>query len=131
MATRKRQSLVAVIDDDASMRQALASLLGSAGIHSLGYASAELFLRSRRARSAACLIVDMQLPGMNGLALCHELHASGMDTPVVLVTADHDRSGKLRSAAHAAGVIAVFYKPFEPDALLSSVQKALASARKR
>jgi FixJ family two-component response regulator len=128
MAIRKRQSFVAVVDDDASMREAIESLLGSAGIENSGYASAELFLRSRRARKAACLIVDMRLPGMNGLQLCRELRASGIDAPVILVTADHDRSGRIRTAALAAGVIDVFHKPFEPGALLGCVQAALAKS---
>jgi FixJ family two-component response regulator len=131
MAAGKRKSFVAIVDDDPSIRQAIESLLASAGIENSGYVSAEQFLRSPRARTAACLILDMQLPGMNGLQLCQELRAAGIPTPIVLVTADTDRGGKIRTAALAAGVMAVLHKPFEPDALLGCVQEVLANAKRR
>jgi FixJ family two-component response regulator len=129
MAKTKRQFWVAVVDDDAGMRQGTQALLHSAGYRSSAYASAEAFLRSRRARSAGCLILDMQLPGMSGLQLYRTLCARGPAAPGILVTGAHDREGRLRIEALAAGMLGVLHKPYHSEALLQLVQQAAAHPR--
>lgn len=125
MATGKRRPFVAVVDDDGGMREATVSLLNSAGFRTSAYWSGEAFLRSRRARKTDCLVLDMRLPGMSGLQLYRTLRAEGFEAPTVLLTADHDRGGRLRTEALAAGILAVLYKPYDGDTLVDFVQAAL------
>lgn len=126
MAKTKRQFWVAVVDDDAGMREGTQALLDSAGYRSSGYRSAEAFLRSQRARSAGCLILDMQLPGMSGLQLYRTLRARGLTAPGILVTGANDREGRLRADALAAGMLGVLHKPFQGDSLLQLVGETVA-----
>ncbi len=128
MATGK-QSFVAVVDDDVSVREAIVALLNSAGFTTLGYPSAEAFLRSKRARKARCLLLDMRLPGKSGLQLHCQLREQGRDTPTFLLTADHDRDGRLRAQALDAGIVAVLYKPFDAEALVRLVKSAFEKPR--
>lgn len=123
MASPKRTPFVAVVDDDAGMRNATRNLLHAAGFATTGYASAEAFLKSKRSRQAGFIVLDMQLPGMGGLELHAALRAEKLKIPTVLVTADHDKT--VRAEALAAGILAVLYKPFDADSLLRQVQKAL------
>jgi FixJ family two-component response regulator len=126
MAKTKRQFWVAVVDDDAGMREATRALLRSAGFRSTAYSTAEIFLRSRRIHSAGCLILDMHLPGMNGLQLYSTLCSRGVTAPSILVTGAHDRDGQLHAAALAAGMVAVLHKPYKSETLLQFVQEAAA-----
>ncbi len=125
MEKAKGPQLVAVVDDDADMRQATENLLNSGGIRTAGYSSAESFLRSRRARTCACLVLDLYLPGLDGLGLCDALRKRGDTIPIILVTADRDR--ELHTKALAKGILGVLKKPFDGDALLQLVQKALST----
>ena len=125
MATARRHSFVAVVEDDASMRKAIESLLRSAGFKVASFASAETFLRSSSARKANFLVLDLRLPGLSGLELHARLRHEGVETPTVLVTGDRD-NGELRARALAAGVLAVLYKPFDADELLRLAQNAFA-----
>jgi FixJ family two-component response regulator len=124
MAKTKRQFWVAVVDDDAGMREATQALLHSAGFRSSGYRSAELFLRSPRAHSAGCLILDLHLPGMSGLQLYSTLRTRGPAAPGILITGTHDPDGKLRAEALAAGMLGVLHKPYDSETLLQLVQTA-------
>jgi FixJ family two-component response regulator len=127
MAKTKRQFWVAVVDDDAGMRAGTQALLDSAGYGSWAYRSAEAFLRSRRAQSARCLILDMHLPGLSGLELYRTLRARGVITPGILITAAPDHEGRLRADALAAGMLAVLHKPFPGESLLQLVKEAAAT----
>ncbi len=129
MAPGKREPFVLVVEDDEAVYEAIRSLLGSAGFRSVHYPSAEALLRSGRARAARCLIIDLRLPGMSGMELHRSLRELGAQVATILITAEPDPDGHLRSAALRAGIGAVLYKPFDADALVECVRKALGKRR--
>jgi FixJ family two-component response regulator len=111
------------VDDDESVREALESLLRSAGFKAEVFASAEQFLSSDRAREVDCLIVDVRMPGMNGLELQRQLAAGGLRVPIVFISAHGDELA--RAQALRAGAVAFLRKPFSEQALLNAVQAVL------
>jgi len=117
--------LVAIVDDDQSIRDATSNLLQSAGFLTATFADAESFLTSSEPR-AACLVADMRMPGMSGLQLHQHLIASGASIPTVLITAYPSDATRLR--AREAGILCCLAKPFAPDELLECVRGALAGA---
>jgi FixJ family two-component response regulator len=120
--------IVAVVDDDASVRESLAGLAESVGYESVLFASAEEFLQSARHRdSLACLILDVRLPGMSGVELYKQLTQSLQPIPTIMITAHADP--EINTWAANAGVIAVLYKPFQPEVLLQAVRKAIIRSR--
>ena len=129
MAPGKRESLVVVVEDDEAVYEAIRSLLDSAGFSSVHYPSAEALLRSGRARAARCMIIDLRLPGMSGMELHRSLRERGALVATILITAEPDPDGQLRSAALRAGIGTVLYKPFDADALVECVRKALGKRR--
>ena len=125
MATQRKDRLVAIIDDDDSMRTALLGLLKSAGLLAQAYASAEEFLRSGNQHNTACLIADIRMPGMSGLELLAHLNADHCRIPTIFITAHGDE--KMRMQAMRAGAVEFLAKPFDDEALLESVRAALGS----
>ena len=123
-------ALIAIVDDDESLREAIGSLLRSTGYRTLGFRSAEELLTRLRSISAACLIVDVRLPGMSGLDLQWHLAATGVRIPIVVVTAQPDREGHLRRQALGAGALALLHKPFTEKDLLGVVEVACGRASK-
>ena len=123
----KAKPLISIIDDDESMREAIKGLTRSLGYRVEALASAQEFLGSSHVRRTACLIADMQMPGMTGLELHRHLSASGKPIPTVLITAYTDDG--VRERALAAGVIGYLSKPFEEDDLLACIRLALTHAR--
>ena len=117
--------LVAVVDDDVSVRESLESLIRSAGLTVTVFASAEEFLNSDASLTAACLILDVRLPGMNGIELHRRLRAFGRNVPAAFITA-HASDDRTRSEAVSAWTVAYLTKPFSEDELLDAVQAALA-----
>ncbi len=117
--------LVAIVDDDESLRDATSNLLQAAGFSTATFADAETFLRSGGPR-AACLVTDMRMPGMSGVQLHQHLVALGAPIPTVLITAYPSEATRLR--ARAAGIACCLAKPFAPDELLECVRGALARA---
>ena len=115
---------VAIVDDHAGLRQAIAALLDVAGYPSRGFASAEEFMRSREMRYAACLVLDERLPGMDGLALQRQLAESGAPVPIVFISAHEDRDPSIRARALQEGAFAFFRKPFIDEAFLGAVDRA-------
>ena len=114
--------MVFVVDDDKSVRKALARLLKSAGVPARAFASGEELLLAEKSEEPDCMIVDIQMPGMNGFELCEKLKQSGSQVPVIFMTAfDDDRS---RERAHDAGAIAYFRKPIDDQVLLDSISSA-------
>ena len=129
MGTPGDQFFVAIVDDEAALREATDSLLRSAGFRAESFASAEDFLRSKRRDSASCLILDVRLPGMSGLELQRHLAGNGFQIPIVFITAHEDSDGKIQAQALRAGALAFLRKPFDDEELLSGVRSALAKQR--
>ena len=121
--------LVAVVDDDKSIRNATQNLLKAAGFSTATFRDAESFLVSASRESAACLVADMRMPGMSGLELRQALLASGNDIPTVLITAHPEELAQSR--AREVGITCYLIKPFAPDELLECVHEALAKRRSR
>ena len=120
-----RSSLIAVVDDDISVRESLESLLKSVGFRVTTYSSAEDFMGSPRLDAADCLILDVRLDGMSGPDLQRELKTTGRTIPIVFVTAHETEA--LRERMMADGAIDCLLKPFNDDSLLDAVEKALTS----
>lgn len=116
-------NLIAVIDDDKSVRNSVKTLLRSAGYSVATFESAEAFLESGAAAETGCLILDVRMPGMGGLELQVRLHETKTAVPIIFITA-HDE-GPLRDQVIQAGAVDLLHKPFAPNTLLSTVQAAL------
>ena len=123
MATQEKAKLVAIVDDDDSMRNALQGLLKSVELPAQSFASAEEFLTSGQHHQVACLIADIRMPGMSGLELQAKLNAERCRIPIIFITAHGDE--KMRMQALRAGAVEFLAKPFNDDALLESVRAAL------
>ena len=125
MSVKINTGLVAIVDDDESMRAAIEDLLSSVGIKARSCASAEEFLLSGLQNEIACLISDIRMPGMTGLELQAKLVAEGTRIPIIFITA-HGNS-RMRLQALRAGAIEFLGKPFDDESLLGSVRAALDS----
>jgi len=117
------ETLIAVIDDDAAVREAVAGLIESLGFTVQAFASALDFLAWPNVRDTSCLIVDVQMPRMTGIELHRRLVESGHAIPTILITAFPDES--VRARALADGVICYLTKPCNDDELLGCVSSAL------
>jgi FixJ family two-component response regulator len=121
------QPVIAIVDDEVSMLRALRRLLRSSGFAAVTYPSAEEFLQSGLQHRIACLVLDVQMPETTGLDLLAQLAASGAALPVIIITARTDEQTRRR--AQQAGVVAYLRKPFEEEALLEAIRRAVASTR--
>jgi len=119
--------LVAIVDDDKSIRNATQDLLKAAGYSTATFEDAESFLDSATRATAACLIADMRMPGMSGVELYQTLVASGHGIPTVIITAHPEEVTQARG--RVAGLTCYLIKPFTPDELLECVHEALAKSR--
>jgi FixJ family two-component response regulator len=125
MITQRKTKLVAIVDDDDSMRGALHGLLKAVGLPALAFASAEEFLNSGQQHQTACLIADIRMPGMSGLDLQARLNSERCRIPTIFITAHGD--AKMRLQALREGAVEFLSKPFDDEALLESVRAALES----
>jgi len=125
MATQDKPNLVAIVDDDDSVRSALQGLMKEAGLPALAFASGEEFLRSGKHRQTACLIADIRMPGMSGLELQARLNEDRQRIPIIFITAHGDEDMRLR--ALRGGAVEILAKPFDEEILLDSVRAALDS----
>jgi len=116
--------LIAVVDDDSSVRTALDRLMRSVRMNVNLFASAEEFLNSSHTRKADCLIFDVRLPGMSGVELHRHLLAQQYGVPVIFITA-HGSDEAARQEAASDWTVAYFTKPFSGDELLDAVATAL------
>jgi FixJ family two-component response regulator len=123
MAIERSTKLVAIVDDDDLMRNALEGLLKAVGLRAQAFSSAEEFLESGQPKETACLIADIRMPGMSGLELQAKLNAEACRIPIVFITAHGDE--KMRMQAMRAGAVEFLAKPFDDEALLDSVRAAL------
>jgi FixJ family two-component response regulator len=120
--------IIAVVDDDECVRESLAGLAESVGYEAALFASAEEFLQSVHHRdSLACLILDVRLPGMSGVELYTQLTHSRRSIPTIIITAHANQEMDIWAAK--AGVIALLYKPFQPEVLLQAVRRAIIQSR--
>jgi FixJ family two-component response regulator len=115
--------LVAIVDDDESIRSALQGLMKEAGLPAQSFASAEEFLESGQVHETVCLIVDIRMPGMSGLELQARLNDDHHRIPIVFITAHGDE--KMRMRALRAGAVEFLAKPFDEEALLHCVRVAV------
>ncbi len=125
MITQRKSKLVAIVDDDDSMRGALHGLLRAVGLPAIAFASAEEFLNSGQQHQTACLIADIRMPGMSGLDLQARLNSERCRIPTIFITAHGD--AKMRLQALREGAVEFLSKPFDDEALLESVRAALES----
>jgi FixJ family two-component response regulator len=116
---------VFAVDDDASVRAAMQSLVRSLGFVAFVFESAEDFLRSPRVDDSSCLISDAQMPGMSGLDLQDCLIAQGTHIPTIFITAFPEQS--VRSRAQASGALGLLEKPFAGRTMIELVRQALAT----
>jgi FixJ family two-component response regulator len=123
MATQVRTKLVAIVDDDESVRSALRGLMKAAGFSARAFASAEEFLNSGQQHDTGCLIADIRMPGMSGLELQGKLNSERCRIPTVFITAHGDTNMRMR--ALRAGAVEFLTKPFSDDVLLEHVRAAL------
>jgi FixJ family two-component response regulator len=117
------RALVVVVDDDPSVRKALRRVLRSAEYEVEVCASAAEALASRRLEEAACVVLDIRMPGISGLDLQQRLASRHPRLPVVVITAHADEETRRR--ALEGGAVAVLYKPFDDEALLAEIARAI------
>src|SRR4030095_11914870 len=125
MSASAPRPLVCVVDDDSLVRESVEGLLRAEGFHVDTFESAESFLGRPRRQLPACLIVDLELPGMSGLDLHQELARTGMDAPTMLLTGHADIPTSVR--AMKAGGLHFLTKPYDDDDLLAAVRRAVSS----
>jgi FixJ family two-component response regulator len=123
MDAQEKNKLIAIVDDDDLMRNALQGLLKAVGLPARAFASAEEFLQSGEQHQTACLIADIRMPGMSGLELQVKLNAERCRIPTIFITAHGDT--KMRLQAMRAGAVEFLAKPFDDEVLLQNVRAAL------
>jgi FixJ family two-component response regulator len=116
---------VCIVDDDDSVREALGSLLRSAGFRAVAFESAEAFLQSPYSSAAGCLIIDLMMPEMDGRELHQQLLGRGCGIPIIFLTAHSNDDDRQR--ALEAGAVAFLPKLVDSDVLLGAVASALGT----
>ena len=114
---------ISIVDDDASIREALKSLMRSVRYNVEAFASAEEFLASERVKDTDCLILDVYLPGMNGFELQNHLNGEGAGIPIVFITAHSEEDSRQR--ALKGGAVELLAKPVRREALFKAIQSAI------
>jgi FixJ family two-component response regulator len=116
-------NLISLVDDDESVRRTTKLLIESFGYRAAVFESAENFLSSGQLNDTSCLIVDVQMPGMNGLQLQSQLAAAGRRIPIIFITAYDSQESRRR--ALRAGAVAFLAKPFTDHQLLKTIRSAV------
>ena len=122
------KQIISVVDDDESTRKSTALLIESLGFQAAGFECADSLLKSNQLQETSCLIIDVRMPGMNGLQLQSYLAAAGYKIPIIFITSYDDRES--RRQAMQAGAVAFLAKPFTADLLLETLRSALPSELK-
>ena len=123
MSSVKKTNLVAVVDDDDLLRDAIRRLLKASGLGAVSFESAEGLLNSGQLREIACLIADVRMPGMSGLELQTKLNAERCCIPIIFVTAHGDT--EMQTQAMCDGAVKFLAKPFDNTVLLEAIHAAL------
>lgn len=124
---KKVDSVVFVVDDDASVREAIASLIKSVGLNAETFETAQDFLQSKRPDVPGCVVLDVRLPGLSGLDLQRELSAHAIKLPIIFITGYGDIPMSVR--AMKAGAVEFLTKPFRDQDLLDAIQQAVTRDR--
>ncbi|MBH3331345.1 response regulator transcription factor [Pseudomonas oryzihabitans] len=127
MTHQTQPTLVHLVDDDASVRAAVEDLLASVGLDTRSYASAADFLERARLDAPGCLVLDVRMPGMNGLDLQQELQRRGLALPIIFITGHGDIPMSVR--AMKQGALEFLTKPFRDQDLLDAIDQALRKAQ--
>jgi FixJ family two-component response regulator len=117
------EPFIAIVDDDESVRTAMGGMVESFGYSPVTFGSAGDFLKSEKLPNASCLILDVQMPGMDGLELHDQLVSKGRSIPTIFVTAFPDK--RIRDWALRAGGVCFLAKPFGRNELFGCIQTAL------
>src|SRR5215471_7425129 len=125
----QNESLICIIDDDLSIRESLSDLLTSVGQNVKTFSSAQEFLTNRPSEPPSCLVLDVQLPGLNGLDLQQELLDGDAQIPIIFITGHGDIPMTVR--AMKAGALEFLTKPFREEDLLRAVEQAIERGRQR
>lgn len=123
------QAIVFVVDDDASVRNALRSLIRSVSLHVELFGSAQEFLQAKRPQAPSCLILDIRLPGISGLDFQRKLAEANIPVPIIFITGHGDISMSVQ--AMKAGAVEFLAKPFRDQDLLDAIQIGLEKDRAR
>ena len=126
-AVQRVEQAVFVVEDDASVREALSSLIRSVGLRAELFSSAQEFLKHQRPDGPACLVLDVRLPGLSGLELQRDLAARGHSIPIIFITGHGDIPMSVR--AMKDGAVEFLTKPFRDQDLLDAIQQSLERDR--
>jgi FixJ family two-component response regulator len=120
---KTKTALIGIVDDEEAIRDSVSSLVRSAGFRARTFPTAESFLESDHPHATDCMILDVQMPGMNGLELQRRLADMRCPIPIIFATAHAD--SKVQNMALEHGAVAFLQKPFSDDALFHVLEKAL------
>jgi FixJ family two-component response regulator len=126
--SRQSDAIIAIVDDDASVREALQSLIRSAGWRAETFVSAQEFLGRRGAEPPSCLILDLQLPGLSGIDLQKQMAEIGLEIPIVFLTGHGNIPASVQ--AMKAGAVEFLTKPLDEQKLLQAIQEAIERDRR-
>jgi FixJ family two-component response regulator len=129
VAAPKKHGIVYVIDDDESIRRAFSRLLRSADLDVEAFSSAEEFLADPRQEREACILIDIQMPGLTGFDLQRRLAPQGIRIPVIVISASDDVQA--REQARELGAVVFFRKPVDDQALLDTIWWVIAESREK
>jgi FixJ family two-component response regulator len=120
-----QEPLIAIVEDDESLRESLVGLVRSLGYRASSFASADDFLAAGLAAACDCIVTDIQMPGLSGIDLKLKLAEGGCAVPVIMVTARTEQA--LHDRAIASGAVCLLRKPFAAEALIQCLEAALAA----
>jgi len=126
--SRESDAIIAIVDDEASAREGLSSLIRSAGLQVETFASAQEFLARPGAEAPSCLVLDLQLPGLSGLDLQKRMAEVGLDIPIVFLTGHGNIPASVQ--AMKAGAVEFLTKPVDEQDLLRAIQEAVERDRR-
>jgi FixJ family two-component response regulator len=121
-------AIIAIVDDDLSVRKGLERLIRSVGWKTETFGSAQEFLASARTEAPTCIVLDLQLPGLSGLELQKQMTEAGVETPIVFLTGHGDIPASVK--AMKAGAIEFLTKPVDEQDLLNAIQEAIERDRR-
>jgi FixJ family two-component response regulator len=116
--------VISIVDDDGSLRRSVRNLLTSVGFRVETFESADAFLQSNHRQNTGCMVLDLRMPGMDGLELLRHLAVTGGAIPAIILTAHGDDEARQRTLE--AGAVAFLTKPFHAGVLLDAVKVAMA-----